>query len=465
LRTKLLNLAGQDGLDQFDMDHPSGSFTSTSSSSVTHTTTTTAFASGEGGHCFTNEELTHEILLNPNFQFNDDDIPISGSQVQNPLYARMRENFQGAFWACLEDELNLEPPFYARVLKVVGEIREGLKVLTGEDEAGMSEIIDIDFIKGRIDTGSFSLDDAVSMFMRILNIIKRIQAPKRKDETNAKWAEISTGGSAMICKCLQFFLGRINVMRTDVSNARFRMIMPTIVENGMKYETDKFEDMLKAGTMTDTRVKEWLGQTLKSFPVLAQQIYDGSRIAAVELHAAAMVSLLLTSSSLSSLPGAFEPTLFLPETLRLDGLRLALLKSELSDLISIKAAHMMVYGVTKDVKIADSVCVTDAAGLMNVPEKFKRYVLEILKPDNGVRVLLRTRAEIFLRQCIVHHGPAVIEDLFPTTGGKMPKEFVDRATNLVKTLCRVAVLNRQVHVAVYNRIIHSLLGISSSAVV
>ena len=478
MRVKLFNLAGQDGVDQFDIDHPSGSFTSINPIITSSSTTS---ASDDSGHYFTNEQLTHEMLLNPNFKFNDDDSLIAGSNVQNPLFARMRENFQSAFWACLEDELNLEQPFYGRVLKVVGEIREGLKVLTGYDEAVMSEMIDVEFIKGRIDTDSFSFSDTVSMFTRIVNIIKRIQAPERKEEMDAKWAEMeglikgqTTRGGHVICKCLEFFLGRINVMRTDMSNARFRMIMPTIAENGIKYETDKYEDMLKAGTITDTRVKEWLGQTLKSFPVLAQQIYDGSRMAAVELHAAGMLSIISESSSSLMLSTSSSSTGFdsisshrtmLPETLRLDCKRLALLKSEMSDLISIKAAHMMVYGVTKDVKIADSVCVTDAVGLMNVPDKFKPYVLEILKPDNGVRVLLRTRAEVFLRQCIVHcedNVPAVVEDLFPNTGGKMPKVFVERATNLVKMLCRVAVLNRQVHVAVYNRIIHSLLGISSS---
>ena len=173
LREKLFKCAGQDGLDQFDMDHPSGSF---SAPTTTPTTSSSVVEGGGSGRNFTNEQVTHELLLDPSFQFNADENLIPGSNVQNPVFTRMRENFQCAFWACLEDELNLEQPCYGRVLKVVGEIRDALKVITGSNDEEMSEIIDIDFIQGRIQTESFSFNDTVSMFMRILDMVKTLQS-------------------------------------------------------------------------------------------------------------------------------------------------------------------------------------------------------------------------------------------------------------------------------------------------
>jgi hypothetical protein len=312
----------------------------------------------------------------------------------------------------------VERQCYVRVLIVLEEIRAGILELVGDEN--LEDYLDIEFIGQRMQMDSYSFKDGVSLCRGILNIVKRIQSSGREAETNEKWAELEVdilammnGGSVLqqanvIGKCLLFLLGRTYVIRTDASNARIRMIMPLILNSRVTYERDKFEDMLNAGTQTVTIVKEWLGHTLKLFPVFSQQISDGSQIAGLEVHAAAIVSLITLQESLNAFTNDG-----VPETLvRLDGLRLEFLKKEMMDLICIKAAGIIVMGVTKDAKLAENVMMMpDAAAMVEeLPKNVEPYILEILKPTNCIRVVLQERVEVFLRQQIVHnhHGEDVM---------------------------------------------------------
>jgi hypothetical protein len=156
----------------------------------------------------TNEQMAHELLMDPTFQLDD----AGGCYAENPVYHRIRETFHQAFWDSLDDDLKLTPPCFVRVLRVIAEIRDGIQETTG---CGcINEIIDIDFIQSQLDLGVF---DANSLALSIVNVIKRAQTPIRAESTRVAWAALDGG----VCKTLSFLLDCVNTMRIDAANARF----------------------------------------------------------------------------------------------------------------------------------------------------------------------------------------------------------------------------------------------------
>ena len=113
LRGKLQQIAGREALDKFDEDRLSGAFAASASVG-----TAGAHAALPGR--MTNEQLAHELLLDPEFRL--DETGGCNSAVGNPVFNRIRDSFHRAFWDSLVDDLKLETPCYARVLRVLAEV-------------------------------------------------------------------------------------------------------------------------------------------------------------------------------------------------------------------------------------------------------------------------------------------------------------------------------------------------------
>jgi hypothetical protein len=172
-----------------------------------------------------NEELAHELLLDPSFQLDSN----GGSGIDNPAFHRIRDSFHQAFWDSLADDFKLNPPCYVRALRVLREIRDGITDLATKDNA--SEIhgaIDLDFIKTQAEKGVFSWEEIKKMVGVVVTLIKRLQAPKRDDETMTMWRAIGTlmlechdaDKPRTLCKAFEFLLDRVNAMRIDAANMR-----------------------------------------------------------------------------------------------------------------------------------------------------------------------------------------------------------------------------------------------------
>jgi hypothetical protein len=226
LRGKLQQIAGAEALKQFDEQRQSGQLVVSggSSGSVGPGGSMNAYSSLPGR--MTNEQLAHELLLDPTFQLDE-----TGScSVDNPVFNRIRESFHQAFWDSLVDDLKLPTPCYVRVLRVLAEIRDGINDLAGSKEAGsISEVIDLDHIKKQAELGLYSWDHCKSLSSSVLLVIQRVQAPKRDEETKARWIAIEQDMQSALpeehprsfCKALEFLLDRVNAMRIDAANARY----------------------------------------------------------------------------------------------------------------------------------------------------------------------------------------------------------------------------------------------------
>lgn len=80
----------------------------------------------------TDEELTHEVLLDEALQLNKNGRPAS----DRPIYSKIRDHMEVAHWRSLEDDLNFTEPLFKRCMDVMSEIKAnidglGFPALTG----------------------------------------------------------------------------------------------------------------------------------------------------------------------------------------------------------------------------------------------------------------------------------------------------------------------------------------------
>ena len=249
LRSKLSQIAGEAELRKFDNGR------------VVHPPCEHPAELGTVWSRMTNEQLAHELLLDPEFQIDD------GSENEGEVYKKIRQTFHSAFWASLVEDLKLAYPCYVRVLRVLEEVRAGLIDITLEG-VQINKCIDMEDIKLRSNRGTFSMAEAYSLVEAMVVIIKRSQSPKRDPETARLFALLSRemyqtpGCPAVFCKGLEFLLDRLNVMRIDAANAKLRLIAPVIRDHGIDYERGKHQDRINAGQITLARTTAWLHDSM-----------------------------------------------------------------------------------------------------------------------------------------------------------------------------------------------------------
>ena len=315
-------------------------------------------------------------------------------------------------------------------------------------------------------------------------------------ETDAKWAalealiaQVATGEqdwAKVLCKCLEFLLERVNVMRIDAANARLRLIAPVIRDHGVKYERDKFKDKVKDGSLSTERVKAWLARAFASprARAIVARLGDPADVSAyTEFYAFALAGLL----------GQNEPARHetMPETLLFDVVRINSLRDEFNALLSTRTAVMLIgktfepphtRAITTEERVAAEArrvaAVTDgmrpimtAVNNLGAREALDLQALGGLtdatirsaQDSNGaIRGILAPRFLTFIRNAIVFGAPRDFDDILADMPGggrvRMPPAFIERVTEFIATLSRLATINGQVHTETYNEIIRGFLA-------
>ena len=269
LRSKFRQIAGADALAAFDEQRRSGRYPVSGGDGGGGDGD--GGGDGNGGGCayaalpgrMTNEQLAHELLLDPTFQLDEHGGPNSS---ENPTFYRIRETFHNAFWNSLVDDLTLGRPCYIRVIRVLAEIRDGINDLAGSRSSGnITEIVDLDFIQTQADKGLYCWDSCMRLIGSIVEVVQLVQAPARDQQTKDKWKEVKVAMEKAaadaadqprsFCRALEFLLDRVNAMRIDAANARLRLIAPVLRDHGTDYERGKLADKIKDGSLTLERTE------------------------------------------------------------------------------------------------------------------------------------------------------------------------------------------------------------------
>jgi hypothetical protein len=246
--------------------------------------------------------------------------------------------FLQAFWDSLVDDLALAVPCYTRVLRVLGEIRDGIKDMAGSRESiAICEAVDISFIEQQLESGVFGWDCCQRLIGSIVGIIQKVQLPSRDAETQALWATqqesmicLKADQPRVLCKAIRFLMDLLNNMKIDFANARYvcfwvclfrlflmsiffpsiRLLSLVVKDTGVDYERKAFQAKLDNGSIVLTHTKEWICNAVRFEIAAGEDLASGSPQSFIAVHTAAMISIVTHQTPVHSET--------IPETLLLD---------------------------------------------------------------------------------------------------------------------------------------------------
>ncbi len=251
LRMKIVEIGGQEALDAYDKSR-SGEIYPKEKQDEQEDKDIQMFENAFRNPP-TNETYTHEILLDPNFQLDED-----GSAVGvNPLHENIKKSFGESFWLSLNDDLNLEIPAFARIINLLKDYKQFL-IKLGVEAGNPSQVesfLDIDFIQDQVDKKTFDYQRGIAILKAVQQEADRYTSDKRKEsfktERDCVYNMVDTCvNSESFCKFLLFIQNQLGYIEIDNANKRFRGISPTIAVHGIEFEREKFQAFLDSGKVT-----------------------------------------------------------------------------------------------------------------------------------------------------------------------------------------------------------------------
>ena len=251
-----------------------------------------------------------------------------------------------------------------------------------------------------------------------------------------------------------------------------------IHDHGIDYERGKFADKIRDKTLTTERTAAWLRQAIAASPAeVVDNAREGCRVAFKRIHASAIATLVAGGEPL--------PVEAAPETLLFDAPRITNMRTEFDALVGLESA-VVVVGATKDAALIRSVrAAVDATmatpGTALDPEALgltaavAPRVKAAMVPGSPVHSLMRLRMVGLIRRSIAEVGVLILRFVGDlglsaiTPQGPQPADphggaFAHRRAKLVRDVCAVAVLNREIHTSTYNALISGILHAANAAV-
>ena len=124
--------------------------------------------------------------------------------------------------------------------------------------------------------------------------------PKSDGETKTMWEALQAvenegAEEALLLALCAISSSFCSIMRIDVANARLRNIASVIIEHGIDYEREKFDEKLKKGTLTLERTTSWISQAI----IKPKDIVGGSSLTYLTVHTKAVLSLITSPYKLT----------------------------------------------------------------------------------------------------------------------------------------------------------------------
>jgi hypothetical protein len=185
-------------------------------------------------------------------------------------------------------------------------------------------------------------------------------------------AELSPAFVSMLPEVLKTVLERADETRRDIANAHVEMLRPFLAKHGVAYERQKLSERLRAGELALTYTSAWLADVLAAEPAdVRARLAAGDAAAHTRLVADGLLHLLKLPVRLDA------PAARLPETLAMDGRRLAGARDEVDRL-----ALVAVYATLLRQFLAQQRISAAAEPLADM----ERRLYTILRQDDGVKL-------------------------------------------------------------------------------
>ncbi|ORY07085.1 T-complex 11 [Basidiobolus meristosporus CBS 931.73] len=409
----------------------------------------------------TNEQLAHEILLNPDFE-------LTMSKGTN-LEERVREVAIQDFFETIREEFN-QGKYEFWFPQLVADIKNWLLELVSRWSPMyelLTDVIDIELISQQLKSGTY---DIPKLMKFITESMLDICAPVRDQAIRniQKMTDL-----ASVFQCLVEIL---QDMKLDLANYQVNMLHPLIQEYGIAYEKEKFNLALSNRTITLERTTKWLCECAYDL----RSPTHGGQVSNIRFDIVYYKAILSTIFSMTVIHHEN-----CPETLTLDVERLYEYQNE-SQAITIVAALLMLsknivpefrknpveveklrdrlFVLLKDpgtilenltVQLIDSLSqVSSSKNLTRENQELIRSMVDkTLSSKDPVYMLLSRRiSKILLQHLSTGHFPL---------SGELVGHGIEDVSSQLQVLSRKLVIlanhNREVYAAHYNKIIHECI--------
>ncbi|ORX93301.1 Tcp11-domain-containing protein [Basidiobolus meristosporus CBS 931.73] len=204
----------------------------------------------------TNEQLAHELLLDPEFELTI----AKGTELEE----RVREMATKAFFDTAREEFS-QGRYTVWLPQLLVDVKNRLLELVSRQSPIYNEIqdvVDIELITQQVKSGSY---DVPKLMKFITQTMLHLCAPVR-DQAIREIQEMTD-----LATVFQRLIEILQDMRLDLANYRLHLLRPVIQEYGIEYEREKFDVTLKAKMVTLERTNTWLREAVKSLKNKQQQ--------------------------------------------------------------------------------------------------------------------------------------------------------------------------------------------------
>ncbi|CAJ0765450.1 17586_t:CDS:2 [Entrophospora sp. SA101] len=197
----------------------------------------------------TNEQLIHEIIIDPEFELKPSKLSGLEERVhkmaKKAYFDSIKEDFEkGKFDRCMPNLLN--------------DIKQRLVELMPPNSpmySSVNEVLDIELITQQSKAGVYNIRNCI---MFITNMMLQICAPVRDEQIQ------SLQNMTELSEIFQRLLEILDLMRLDLANYRLKAHRPYLKEHAVDYERRKFEQALESNRLSLERTKIWLQPTIDS---------------------------------------------------------------------------------------------------------------------------------------------------------------------------------------------------------
>jgi len=254
----------------------------------------------DAGHQITNEQLAHELIMDPDFQLKP--------KTLSPLEERVKAVAQKVFWDNVRREFSEGNFDYAADL--IADIKQQLLAMVsanGKIAAEVNEALDLDLIRQQVRNKTY---DLVGCLRYIQRKMLQLCAPVRDAVIQSIAQQID------FTSAFQIILSTLEEMKFDLMNYRLQSLRPHLKAQAVEYERTKFEAAVAKGQVTQERTREWLAGAVKTLKDVVSArnpesvVNPSHRVKFEDAYNEALISLIFSNTPVDPATA--------PETLAMD---------------------------------------------------------------------------------------------------------------------------------------------------
>ncbi|KAI8327862.1 T-complex protein 11-domain-containing protein [Chlamydoabsidia padenii] len=286
----------------------------------------------------TNDQLAHELILNPDFQLQADHHQRSSTNDNN-LEIRVRSMATRAYFDRVNEDIQ-QGQYQTTLLPLLEDIRKKLLSMVEKDKPAyqmIDQVMDMALVQQQMNHETFDLS---RMIDTILTCQRRLCAPSRDATLDQIAARVNEPGYQ-----LEHIMGLLDNMHLDLANFRLRSLQPYLAQIAVEYEQQQFCTKYSLSSPSkEPVVKYRLPQTYRW---IAQALEKWQRVASERnpnrLFYDALLSLIITTDNLQD----NNNDIACPETLKMDHHRLLDYHDLVQQIITVASLVMVARNVGK----------------------------------------------------------------------------------------------------------------------